>query len=122
MSASRKYATSATVVTAVLTLGLWPVLDPADRAWVALAALVALVVQVISFSILIPYRGQMHGFLTAMLGGMALRAVAVLAVAFLVIRSGSPSVATTLIALVSFLFVLLLLESVHFKSRPKGVA
>ncbi|MBM4182734.1 MAG: hypothetical protein FJ207_00755 [Gemmatimonadetes bacterium] len=117
-----RYAASATVLMVVLTLGLWPILAPQDRPYVALAALVALLVQVPAFAILIRYRGQVNGFLSAMIGGMALRALAVLGVAAFLILSGSQSIAATLLALVSFLFVLLLLESVHFKSRPKGVA
>jgi hypothetical protein len=117
-----RYAASATVLLAVLTLALWPMLEREDRPSVALAALVALAVQIPAFSMVIRARGQVHGFLGAMVGGMALRALAVIGVAAFLILSGSPALAATLLALVSFLFALLVLEFVHFKSRPKGVA
>jgi hypothetical protein len=106
---------------AVLTLVLLPFLAPGDRVAVAASAAVALVVQIVAFAILIPHRGKVHGFMGAWLGGMALRALAVAVVAFVVIRSGSESAVAALISLAAFLFVLVLLESKHFQApRPNG--
>jgi hypothetical protein len=119
VSASTRYAVSAAALLAVLTLALLPFLEGGDRVAVAASAAVALVVQVIAFAILIPHRGKVTGFMGAWLGGMALRAIAVVGVAFVVIRSGSESAVAALISLAGFLFVLVLLESKHFQGpRP----
>jgi hypothetical protein len=52
-----------------------------------IAAAVALPVQLAAFSVLVHSRGRVNGFMAAWAGGMAIRTLAVAAVAFVVIRS-----------------------------------
>ncbi len=118
MSPSVKYAAFALLVVAAVTLVLWPFLDQVARRGVLAAGLVALPVQVAAFRIVMRVRGRTEGFILAMLGGMALRAITVLAVAVGLILSRSPSLAPTLLSLVGFLFALLMLETWFFASAP----
>jgi len=113
-----RYGATAAAVVVLGTLALWPFLEPAGRQGVLVAAAVALMVQVLSFSVLVRYRGQVTGFMAAWAGGMAIRAMAVVAVAFIAIRSGVEGAVPTLLALAGFLFALLLLEPVYF--RPEA--
>jgi hypothetical protein len=89
---------------------------------VLLAALVALPVQLMAFSILVRFRGRVKGFMAAWAGGMAVRALAVAAVAFVVIRSGGDAVVPTLLALAGFFFALNLLEPIYFRLEPTETA
>jgi hypothetical protein len=107
---------------ALLTLALWPFLEPAGRRGVLVAAAIALPVQVLAFSVLVHYRGRVNGFMAAWAGGMAMRALAVAAVAFVVIRSGVDGAVPMLLALAGFFFALLLLEPVYFKASPSETA
>jgi len=118
VSASLRYGTSAVAVVALLTLVLWPFLEPEGRQGVLIAAGVALPVQVIAFAVLVRFRGRVAGFMAAWAGGMAVRALAVAAVAFVVIRSGSRGAVPMLLALAGFFFALLLLEPVYFRAEP----
>jgi hypothetical protein len=102
----------------VLTLVLWPFLEPAARRGVLVAAAVAIPVQLTAFAVLFRFRGRMPGFMAAWAGGMAVRALAVLAVAFVVIRSGAEGAVPMLLALAGFFFALLLLEPVYFRAEP----
>jgi hypothetical protein len=56
--------------------------------------------------------------MAAWAGGMAVRALAVAAVAFVVIRSGAEGAVPMLLALAGFFFALLLLEPVYFRAEP----
>ena len=118
MSASMRYGTASVVVLALVTLALWPFLEPAGRRGVLAAALVALPVQIAAFTALVRFKGQAKGFMAAWAGGMALRASALLVVTFLVVRSGAESAIPMLLALVGFFFALLLLEGVFFRAAP----
>ncbi|HUP51707.1 MAG TPA: hypothetical protein VM198_04485 [Longimicrobiales bacterium] len=120
MSASVRYGASSVALISLLTLGLWPFLDAAGRMGVLVAAAVAIPIQVAAFVVLVRYRGEVKGFMAAWAGGMAIRAAALLAVAILVIRSGSASAIPMLLALAGFFFALLLLEPVCFKADPPG--
>lgn len=122
MSASVRYGASAAAVVALLTLVLWPFLEPAGRRGVLVAAAIALPVQVLAFSVLVHYRGRVNGFMAAWAGGMAMRALAVAAVAFVVIRSGADGAVPMLLALAGFFFALLLLEPVYFRADPTETA
>jgi hypothetical protein len=110
-----RYGATAAAIVVLATLCLWPFLEPAGRQGVLLAAAVALTVQVLSFSVLMRYRGRVTGFMAAWAGGMAIRALAVVAVAFVAVRSGVEGAVPTLLALAGFLFALLLLEPVYFR-------
>lgn len=118
MSASLRYSAAAAAVVALLTLLLWPFLEPAARRGVLVAAAVALPVQVLAFSVLVRFRGRVNGFMAAWAGGMAVRALAVGAVAFVVIRSGGEGAVPMLLALAGFFFALLMLEPVYFRAEP----
>jgi len=119
VSASLRYGAAAVGVVALLTLLLWPFLEPAGRQGVLVAAAVALPVQLVAFSVLIRFRGRVSGFMAAWAGGMAVRALAVGSVAFAVVRSGSAEGAVPmLLALAGFFFALLLLEPVYFRAEP----
>lgn len=118
MSASVRYGIAAVAVVGLGVLILWPFLEPAARRGVLLAAAVALPVQLLAFQTLLRFRGRVKGFMAAWAGGMALRALAVAAVAFVVIRGGGESTVSTLLALAGFFFALLLLEPIYFKPEP----
>jgi hypothetical protein len=113
-----RYGAAAASVVALLTLLLWPFLEPAARRGVLVAAAVALPVQVLAFSVLVRFRGRVNGFMAAWAGGMAVRALAVGAVAFVVIRSGGEGAVPMLLALAGFFFALLMLEPVYFRAEP----
>ena len=122
MSASLRYGATAVAVVGLATLVLWPFLEPAGRQGVLVAAAVALPVQVLAFAVLMRFRGRLNGFMAAWAGGMAVRSLAVAAVAFVVIRSGGEGVVPTLLALAGFFFALVLLEPVYFRPEPTETA
>ena len=122
MSASLRYGTAAVAVVGLGTLILWPFLDPAGRHGVLVAAAIALPVQLVAFAILLRFRGRVRGFMAAWAGGMAVRALAVAGVAFVVIRSGGEAAVPTLLALAGFFFALLLLEPFYFRPEPTETA
>jgi hypothetical protein len=112
-----RYGAAAAAVVALLTLVLWPFLEPVGRQGVLVAAAVALPVQLTAFAVLVRYRGRVSGFMAAWAAGMAVRALAVAAVAFVVIRSGTDATVPMLLSLAGFFFVLLLLEPVYFRTE-----
>ena len=112
-----RYGSAAVALIGLLTLALWPFLEPASRLGVLTAAAVAVPVQIAAFAVLVHYRGEVKGFLAAWAGGVALRAAVLLVVAVLVIRSGTQAAVPTLLALAGFFFALLLLEPVYFKAE-----
>jgi hypothetical protein len=122
VSVSLRYAASSVALVGLLTLGLWPFLDGAGRAGVLAAGSVAVPVQILAFAVLVRYRGKVKGFMAAWAGGMALRAIALLTVAVLVIRSGTSSAIPMLLSLAGFFFALLLLEPIYFKVEPGNAA
>lgn len=116
MSAAVKYGATAVALIGLLTLGIVPFLGPSGRMGVLIAAAVALPVQIAAFAVLVRYRGRVKGFMAAWAGGMALRALTLLVVAVLVIRSGTESAVPLLLALAGFFFALLMLEPIYFKA------
>lgn len=119
MRASARYGTASITVIALATLLLWPFLEPAGRRGVLVAAAVAVPLQVLSFALLCRFRGELKRFLVVWVGGTLMRMLAIGAVAFLVLRSGTEGVVPTLLALATFFFGLLLLEPMYFRrSEP----
>lgn len=111
------------VLAAVVTLAIgvgsgWTFLDPEGRRGLLEAALLALVVQVPAFALLVRARSRPTGFLAAFAGGMLVRlgVVGVAGVVALRFASRSRTVALVL-GLVSFLFVLVLLEAWFLADR-----
>jgi len=115
-----RYGASAVALIGLLTLALWPFLEPAGRIGVLSAAAVAVPVQIVAFAVLVRYRGEVTGFMAAWAGGMALRAVALVVIAVLVFRSGTETAVPMLLALAGFFFALLLLEPVFFGTGRAG--
>jgi hypothetical protein len=115
---SLKYATTGVLAIALIVLGLWPFLDSSARGGVLVAAAIALPVQLIAFTLLIRYRGQLNGFLAAWVGGTFLRMCVIAVTAFVVIRSGTEGAVPMLLALTGFFFGLLLLEPIYFRVEP----
>jgi len=118
VSAAVRYGTTSVALVGLLTLLLWPFLGSPARMGILVAATVAVPVQIAAFSILVRYRGRMPGFMAAWAGGMAMRAIVLVAVAVLVVRAGSATAVPTLLALAGYFFVLLLLEPVYFRAGP----
>jgi hypothetical protein len=119
VSAAVRYGIAAALLVVVVSVVLWPFLDETARWGVLVAGLIALPVQLLAFSLLVRVRGRANGFLKAWAGGMALRAVALLAVAIVVIRSGAASAVPLLLALAGFFFGLLLLEPMYFRAESR---
>jgi hypothetical protein len=122
VSLSLKYGAAGALLLGVITLMLWPFLGGPARSGVLIAALIALPVQLVAFAVLARHRGRGEGFMAAWAGGMALRAAAVVVTALVAVRTGTPSAVALLLALAGFLFALLLLEPLYFRSEPKGAA
>lgn len=115
MSASARYGIASITVIALATLLFWPFLAPAGRRGVLLAAVVAVPLQIASFTLLCRFRGELKRFLVVWVGGTVVRMLAIGAVAFLLLRSGTDGVVTTLLALATFFFGLLLMEPMYFR-------
>lgn len=118
MNRTLKYAATGVVAIGLVAAALWPFVDAVVRRAVLLAAAVAIPVQVVAFWTLSRFRDDPRGFLAAWLGGTAARMVVLAIAAFLVIRSGMEGAIPMLLALVGFLFGLLLLEPLYFGSGP----
>lgn len=121
MTSSSRYAIVGSGVVAAALLLLWPMLDPLAREGIVIAALVALPVQIVSFSLLVRFRDRLRGFLAAWVGGTVARVLAIGTVAYLVLRSSAEGALTVLVALAAFLFALLLLEPIYFKGSHRDV-
>jgi|TARA_B110000116_G_C16701238_1_gene519901 CDP-diglyceride synthetase len=122
MSASLKYAAAGVCAIALIVAGLWPFLDVAARNGVLVAAVTALPIQVAAFAVLIRYRGELNGFLSAWVGGMMVRMLVVAVVAVTAVRTDAEGAVPMLLALVGFFFGLLLLEPVYLRGRSNQTA
>jgi hypothetical protein len=122
MSASLKYAAAGVCAIALIVAGLWPFLDVAARNGVLVAAVTALPIQVAAFAVLIRYRGELNGFLSAWVGGMMIRMLVVAVVAVTAVRTDAEGAVPMLLALVGFFFGLLLLEPVYLRGRSNQTA
>jgi hypothetical protein len=100
----------------LVTLALWPFLDPESRRGIVIAAAIALPVQIGAFALLIRYRDNMNGFLAIWAGGTLVRMAVVGITAVIVIRSGAAGAVPMLLGLAGFFFGLLLLEPIYFRS------
>ena len=115
MTTSLRYALVGTgAVTACVVLS-WPFLAPISRWGVVGAALVALPVQIVSFSLLLRYRGRARAFLVAWVGGTLARMSVIAVVGLIAVRSDTQGAVPMLFALASFFFGLLLLEPIYFR-------
>ncbi len=122
MSTTLKYAACGGIAVLAVIGVSWPFLTPASRGGMALAAAIALPVQVIAFAILVRSRGKLNGFLAAWVGGTLARMVVLGVVAVLLIRSGSEGAMAALLSLAGFFFALLLIEPIWFNEETPRTA
>lgn len=113
------YAGVALLVVSIPTGMVWYHSGAPAAVGVSTAAVVAYGVMVASFAIMIRFRGEGSRFLAAWAGGVLVRLVVLAAMALAVVRLEELAPAPTLLALVSFFFVLLLLEPVYFR-KPEA--
>lgn len=110
-------ACGALVVVTALALSPW--LDPSRQGGLWAAGAVALVIQVGAFALLVRWRERMNRFLAAWVGGTLVRLAAVGLVAWAVFLRGEPDPLTTLLGLAGYLFGMLLLEPVFFRTASR---
>jgi len=115
MNIPLRYAATGAAGIALVTAALWPFLDPAGRQGVLMAGAVALSVQAVAFALLLHYRRRMTAFMAVWAGGTLVRMGVVVAVAAVLIRLQTDGAVPMLLALVAFLFGLLLLEPKFMK-------
>jgi len=116
VTALLRYTALALGGTAVVAGLLWPLLAPAGRSGVLVAAAIALPVQLASFAFLVRFRGTPNGFLAGWVGGTLVRFTAVLGATVFALRGPSEQSVPMLLALAGFFFGLLLLEPLAFRS------
>ncbi len=109
------YALAGAVAVAVACAGLGLVLSPEALAAVAWMGAVAWAVQVALFAPVLSARGRRNAFLAAWGGGTLARFVVLGVAAWWVWHTRTLPLAPSLLALVGFLFLLLLLEPVFFR-------
>ena len=98
----------------------WIFLAPDQRLGVAVGGMIAYLVQVVAFGLLLRYRDRLNAFLAVWVGGTLVRMGVVLGVGLMLITRGGLDPASLLLALASFFFGLLLLESVFFRPGSLG--
>jgi hypothetical protein len=112
------YVLAAAGTVALGTGVAWPLLDAAGRRGLVEAAVMALLVQAAAFALLVRVRARPTGFLAAFAGGMMVRMVVVGVAGFVAIGFAERSRTVALVlGLVSFLFVLVLLEAWFLADR-----
>jgi hypothetical protein len=102
---------------ALVTLSLWPFLEPDGRRGVLIAGAIALSVQVVAFWLLLRFRRHVSGFLAVWAGGTLVRMLVIAGVATIAIRTETGGAVPMLLSLAGFFFGLLLLEPVYFRPR-----
>lgn len=122
MRESWSYAVVAFLLLALVLAALWPVLPPEAYRGVLVAAAVAYPVQVVAFGLLLRYRREVKGFLTAWVGGTLVRMALVGGAGVLLAVSEVLPPVPTLVALAAFFFVLLLLEPLFFRKAVQRTA
>ncbi len=109
------YALAGALAVALVCAGLGLVLRPEALAAVAWMGALAWAVQVALFAPLLAARGRRNAFFAAWGGGTLARFVVLGVAAWWVWHSRALPLAPSLLSLVSFLFLLLLLEPVFFR-------
>ena len=98
----------------------WFFLSPDQRHGVMVAGVIAYLIQIVAFGLLLRYRGQVNAFLAVWVGGTVTRLGVVLGVGLMLITRGGLDPASLLLALASFFFGLLILESAFFRPGSLG--
>lgn len=115
MKAWLAYAGAGLVVTLVGAAIALLLVEPAARQGVWFSAVVAYGLQLLSFALLVAVRENNSLFLAGWLGGLVLRFSVVGVVAFWLTRVNVMPVAPTLLSLVTFVFLLLLMEPLFLR-------
>lgn len=110
------YAASSVLAVALVTAGLWPVVDDDARRGLVVAGSAATVVQWAAFGLLLALRRRENGLLLGMAGGTAGR-LGALGIAGLAVSFGDleMSASALILGLAGFLFGLALLEAVFLR-------
>jgi hypothetical protein len=112
-----KYAFTGLLCVALITLVFMPFLDPAGRRGLVIAALIALPIQILTFSAMLSFRSDWNRFLVVWVGGTLLRMIVIALAAFVAIRLDLEGLAPMLLALAGFFFGLLLIEPIYLRSE-----
>ncbi len=115
MRAWLTYAGASAAVLAVGGLVLAALLPAGAGAAVVFAGVSALGIQILAFGALVAVRDSVKRFMVGWIGGVAFRFVALVALGFWATRRASFPAEPGLLALVAFLFVLLLMEPVFLR-------
>lgn len=121
MRSAVAYAGAALVAVLVPTGTVWLWAGSGVATGVTVAACVAYGVMVVSFAIMIRFRGEGNRFLAAWAVGVLTRLFTLGLVTFAVIRVERLAPAPTLLALAGFFFMLLLLEPVYLREREPRI-
>ncbi len=105
-----RYLAVSTLVVGAVLLAAWPLLDGDGRRGLALAAGIAMAVQVLSFGALAALPQASQGFMAVWAGSTLVRFAVVGGVAFWVVGREGVDIVVALLALAGLFFVLLLLE------------
>lgn len=109
------YAGAGLAVVGAITIVAALLVDPAARPAVMVAAAIAYLLQLIAFALLLAVRDKAHLFMGGWLGGMVLRFGALGACLYWASRTSVLPRAPLVLALVGFIFLLLLLEPVFLR-------
>lgn len=120
MSAVVGYALWSLLLVSGATGALVAVLGPGQELGVVVAAAVAYPVMVVSFAVMVRFRGAGNRFLAAWIGGVLVRLLVLGTVVAAVMAVEALEPAATLLALAGFFFGLLLLEPVFFRKAAGG--
>lgn len=115
MGAWVRYAAVSFGTVVVLALGVAALVPGSDAASVGLAAGVAYGVQLAAFAVLVAGRRKGMGFVVGWAGGMAMRGVALAAMAVWVTVSDTHHAESALLSLIGFAMVLVLLEPLFLR-------
>lgn len=117
MKALGQYSIVALLILVVLVGALWPLFDAAGHSSLLVAAGVALLVQVGAFALIVPAFGHATQFLLRWGLGMLARMGVVAALGLSLHRFEDLDPSVLLLAVCGFLFTLLLLEPMFFRSQ-----
>lgn len=117
MTGTLRYAAACGALACAGVLATWPLLDGSGRTGVAVAAALALPLQIGAFAALAWGWSAGNRFLAAWVGGMLARMVAIGGAVAVVVLADLPP-APTLLGLAAFFFSMLLIEPLFIGTKP----
>lgn len=114
------YAVAGLLLVGSVSGALYALLGPEDGLGIVAAAAVAYPVMVVSFAVMVRFKGAGNRFLAAWLGGVLVRLVVLGLAVVAVLTVDALRPAPTLLALAGFFFALLLLEPVFFRRAAEA--